>query len=149
MGGRQFIKGIGRTVLKLPEIRFQLLPKSQACKLSFSAALQSNFYLVNLRNVFFSGVFIVSMSFLMKIAHLYWASVILGLKGKPFTERPVRILKEKVNVDNSLILRFANFTWWRQHTSPQDRGLPCERFPQSRKVGVCPPDQSRHGKPQL
>ena len=36
------------------------------------------------------------MSFLMKITHLYWASVILGLKGKPLTERPVRILKERV-----------------------------------------------------
>ena len=36
--------------------------------------------------------------------HLYWASVMLGLKGRPFTDLPVRILRE--------IGRFGNIFWF-------------------------------------
>ena len=43
-------------------------------------------------------VFIRLLNFFTKKTHLYWASVILGLNGKPFTERPVRILKDRVHI---------------------------------------------------
>ena len=84
MGWRQLVKGIGGTILKLPEK--SILTKRA---LNFSTVIQ-----------------VLSWDFLRcnnnelldETTHLYWASVILGLKGNPFMERPVRILKERKSV---------------------------------------------------
>ena len=72
---RQLVKGIGCTFLKLPEI---LLFNFETHIVSIDIWISTS------RLIFFHLIF----------THLYWASVMLGLKGRPFTDLPVRILRE-------------------------------------------------------
>ena len=82
---RQLVKGIGCTFLKLPEI---LLFNFETHIVSIDIWISTS------RLIFFHLIF----------THLYWASVMLGLKGRPFTDLPVRILRE--------IGRFGNIFWF-------------------------------------
>ena len=67
-------------------------------KLSENWNYTLHIYIICHCDMYCPKVFIRLLNFFTKKTHLYWASVILGLNGKPFTERPVRILKDRVHI---------------------------------------------------